>query len=68
MWRRQQEPCEALAAEEQARADGLASRIREITSTPDHPSVGSLHHYCVAYQDAAGRAAANTPQPGGEPR
>ncbi|WP_049574978.1 hypothetical protein [Streptomyces sp. SBT349] len=62
-WGRKQEPSEAFAAEEQNRADGLAKRIGEITSTPQHPSTGSLPHYQAAYQNASGNAAANTRQP-----
>jgi hypothetical protein len=58
-----QDPCEAFAAQEQNRADGLAQRIGEITSTPSHPSAGSLPHYQAAYQNASGNAAANTSQP-----
>ncbi|MGW6456714.1 hypothetical protein ACWF94_12455 [Streptomyces sp. NPDC055078] len=62
-WGRKQEPSEALAAEEQARADGLAKRCGEIASTPGHPSLGSLPHYQVAYQNASGNAAGHTAQP-----
>nr|CAH60143.1 unnamed protein product [Streptomyces tenjimariensis] len=60
---RWQESSEAFAAEEQVRADGLARRCDEIVSTPGHPSLGSLHHYQAAYQNAAGNAAAHTSQP-----
>jgi hypothetical protein len=59
----QQQPSEAFAAEEQHRADGLARRIGEITSSVGHPSSGSLPLYQAAYQDAAGNAAAHTAQP-----
>ncbi|MGW4028486.1 hypothetical protein ACWEFL_04060 [Streptomyces sp. NPDC004838] len=58
-----QQPSEAFAAEEQHRADGLAQRCQEITSTPGHPSQGSLPYYQAAYQNASGNAAANTSQP-----
>jgi len=57
------QPSEAFASEEQHRADGLAARIGEITSTPGHPSAGSLPFYQDAYRDASGNAAANTSQP-----
>ncbi|MCM2393079.1 hypothetical protein [Streptomyces albipurpureus] len=62
-WGRSQEPAEAFAAEEQARADELARRCGEIASTPDHPSQPSLHHYQAAYQNASGNAAGHTSQP-----
>ncbi|MFD5319336.1 hypothetical protein [Streptomyces sp. NPDC127098] len=62
---RKQQPSEAFAAEEQNRADGLARRIDTITSTPGHPSTGSLPHYQAAYQNASGNAAAHTVQPEG---
>jgi hypothetical protein len=58
-----QQPAEALAQAEQTRADGLARRIGQITSTPGHPSAGSLPHYQAAYKDASGNAAAHTAQP-----
>jgi hypothetical protein len=64
MDRSNQQPAEAFAAVEQARADGLAQRIEEISGTPGHPSSGSLPHYQAAYQDASGNAAAHTSQPG----
>jgi hypothetical protein len=54
---------EDFAAEEQTRADGLAQRCEEISSTPGHPSAGSLPFYQAAYQDASGNAAASTDQP-----
>lgn len=57
-----QQPCEAFAAEEQFRADGLAQRIERIT-TPGHPSQESLPHYQAAYLQASSNAAANTAQP-----
>lgn len=63
--RSDQELAEALAVAEQFRADGLAARIGEITSSPGHPSAPSLPLYQAAYRDAAGRAAACTAQPGG---
>ena len=56
---------EFFAQAEQTRADGLAARIGEITSTPGHPSAPSLPHYQAAYQNASGNAAAHTAQPGG---
>jgi hypothetical protein len=59
-----QQPDEAFAVAEQARADGLADRIDQITAMPGHPSAGSLPHYQAAYQDASGNAAAHTCQPG----
>jgi len=62
---RGQQPSEAFAAEEQHRADGLAGRCAEISSSPGHPSAGSLPHYQAAYQQASGNAAANTAQPKG---
>ena len=55
--------CEAFAADEQNRADGLADRINEISSTPGHPSTGSLPLYQEAYRDASTNAAGNTAQP-----
>lgn len=55
--------CEHLAQAEQTRADGLAVRIGEITSTPGHPSAPSLPHYQAAYQSASASAAAATSQP-----
>jgi hypothetical protein len=59
-----QQPCEALAAEEQHRADGLAQRAQQIAATPGHPSTGSLPHYQEAYRQASEAAAAHTAQPG----
>lgn len=56
-------PCEALATQEQYRADGLAARIGEITDHPGHPLTGSLPYFRAAYLDAATRAAAFTAQP-----
>jgi hypothetical protein len=56
---------EFFAQAEQTRADGLAQRIGEISSTPGHPSTGSLPHYQAAYQNASGNAAAHTAQPEG---
>lgn len=61
--RNRRQPAEALAAEEQNRADGLARRIGQITATPGHPSAGSLPHYQAAYQNASGNAAQHTAQP-----
>lgn len=58
-----QQLSEAYAAEEQARADGLADRIGQITTTPGHPSADSLPHYQAAYHNASGNAAAHTSQP-----
>lgn len=58
-----QGPSEAFASAEQTRADGLARRIGEITSSVGHPSHGSLPFYQAAYQDASGNAAAHTAQP-----
>ncbi|MGW6460524.1 hypothetical protein ACWF94_32135 [Streptomyces sp. NPDC055078] len=52
-----------LAAQEQNRADALAKRCGEITSTPGHPSLGSLPHYQAAYRNASGTAAGHTAQP-----
>ncbi|WP_329018801.1 hypothetical protein [Streptomyces sp. NBC_00690] len=57
------QPSEAFAADEQHRADGLAHRIGEITSTRDHPSADSLTFYKDAYRDASTNAAAHTAQP-----
>ncbi|MEU6536387.1 hypothetical protein [Streptomyces sp. NPDC047000] len=57
------QPSEAFAADEQNRADGLAHRIGEITTTPGHPSTGSLPFYQDAYRDASTNAAAHTAQP-----
>ncbi|UED85285.1 hypothetical protein [Streptomyces profundus] len=55
---------EHLAQAEQTRADGLADRIGEISSTPGHPSAPSLHHYQAAYRNASSLAAQNTAQSG----
>lgn len=54
---------EAFADSEQQRANGLAWRIDQITSDPSNPSNAVISQYQVAYQDAAGNAAANTAQP-----
>ena len=56
-------PCEAFAAEEQWRADGLAARCVEIASTPGHASAGSLPLYQAAYRSAAEAAAETAAQP-----
>ncbi|GAA1263634.1 hypothetical protein GCM10009665_61450 [Kitasatospora nipponensis] len=61
--RNQQQPCEAFAAEEQHRADGLARKIGEIAATPGSALTGSLPHYRQAYQDASANAATHTAQP-----
>lgn len=61
----EQRACEALAAAEQHRADGLAVRCSEIASSPGHPSAGSLPHYQEAYRSASETAAGHTGQPAG---
>lgn len=61
--RKDQGPSEAFAAEEQARADGLARRCDEIAAALSHPMRNSLEHYQAAYRNAAGNAAAHTAQP-----
>lgn len=61
-----QQPAEALAAEEQHRADGIGRRLGEISSNPGHPSRGSLPHYQHAYREASAAAARHTAQPGGD--
>lgn len=58
-----QGPCEAFAAEEQHRADGLARTIADIQGHPHSPLNNSLALYQMGYRDAAGNAAANTAQP-----
>jgi hypothetical protein len=59
----QQQPSETFAQVEQTRADGLARRISEISSSVGHPSASSLPFYQAAYQDASTNAAAHTEQP-----
>lgn len=54
-----QEPSEALALEEQQRADALAVQIEQISQTPSRPLFNSL----PLYRDAAGNAAQHTAQP-----
>ncbi|MFE9662158.1 hypothetical protein [Streptomyces sp. NPDC005955] len=61
--RSNQGPSEAFAAEEQARADGLARRCDEIASAPSHPMRNSLEHFQAAYRNASGNAAEHTAQP-----
>lgn len=63
----QQNPAEAFAYAEQHRADGLATRLSEITASPGHPSHGSVPHYQQAYQQASETAAEHTAQPDGRP-
>lgn len=58
-----QEPCPAFAADEQQRAEGLASRIEQIKSNPTNPSNNALRHYQDAYRDASQNAAEHAEQP-----
>jgi hypothetical protein len=58
-------PCEALAAVEQQRADGLGRRCGEIAADPGHGMRGSLRFYQESYREAARTAALNCEQPGG---
>ncbi|MFI7329326.1 hypothetical protein ACIBQ3_32405 [Streptomyces rubiginosohelvolus] len=53
----------AFAFDEQHRAEGLAARAQEITTTPDHPSAGSLHLYQESARAAFETAAAHAVQP-----
>ncbi|KFK87817.1 hypothetical protein IX27_18160 [Streptomyces sp. JS01] len=53
----------AFAFDEQNRAEGLAVRAQEITTTPDHPSAGSLHLYQESARAAFEAAAAHAVQP-----
>ncbi|NEB42300.1 hypothetical protein [Streptomyces sp. SID14515] len=55
----------AFAFDEQHRAEGLAARAQEITTTPGHPSAGSLHLYQESARAAFETAAAHTEQPDG---
>jgi hypothetical protein len=57
-----QQPSEAYALEEQARADALALRIEELNTEPDRWSVDQYQH---AARAAFETAAAHTAQPGG---
>jgi hypothetical protein len=61
--KREQGPAEAFAAEEQARADGLARRIGELAARPDEPMAAVLPHFRDAYRNACENAAAHTEQP-----
>lgn len=58
-------PAPAFAADEQARGEGLATRIEEISSDPSNPSNGSLSYYQQAAQEAFGNAAEYGEQPKG---
>ncbi|MFD3999882.1 hypothetical protein [Streptomyces rubiginosohelvolus] len=53
----------AFAFDEQHRAEGLAVRAEEITTTPGHPSADSLHLYQESARKAFETAAANAVQP-----
>lgn len=55
----------ALAFEEQYRAEGLAVRAAEISSTPGHPSAASLPVYQHCARAAFESAAAHAEQPDG---
>lgn len=61
--RNNQEPSEAFAAEEQNRADGLATTIAHIQANPKSALKNSVPLYQAAYQNASGNAAAHTKQP-----
>ncbi|SFD13879.1 hypothetical protein [Streptomyces aidingensis] len=65
--RRTPEPCEALAAEEQARGDNTAAFLASITGNPGY-SPTTLDAYRASIQDAFGNAAAATAQPADVPR
>jgi hypothetical protein len=58
-------PNPAFAADEEHRADGMATRAAEISAAPTHPSRGSLPLYQSCARTAYETAAANAPQPEG---